>query len=382
MPTPDKAITSKLLRWYASAKRDLPWRHTSDPYAILVSELMCQQTQIKTVLPFYAKFMKLFPTAKALAKASEQQVLAAWAGLGYYRRARFLHAAAQAVTEQGKFPDTLEDIRNLPGVGEYTAAAVGSISFGLPAAVVDGNVIRVMSRLTALDLDASKGDGAKKIRETAQALLDPKRPGDFNQAVMELGALICSPTKPSCTECPLKQHCAAFLAGKPEAYPKLPARAASTSIYKTVLMVTRGSGAKLQVLAKQRSGAKPAGKGQAADRLKGFWAFPELELPGEDWSVAEILSLAEAKKLLGKKVTLSGRLAKIRHGITVYDIHILPFRFESKDADPKGGWEWLSLIKLKKLPLAAAETRLIAALEGLLKPAKAEDSQGQLGLKL
>ena len=377
MPPADKAATQKLMRWYASAKRDLPWRHTSDPYAILVSELMCQQTQIKTVLPYYAKFMKLFPTAKALAKASEQEVLAAWAGLGYYRRARFLHAAAQAVTESGAFPDTLEGIRELPGVGEYTAAAVGSIAFGLAAPVVDGNVIRVLSRLTALELDASKGEGAKKIRETAQALLDPKRPGDFNQALMELGALVCSPSKPACGGCPLQQHCAAFLAGRPEAYPKMPERAAVQTLYKAVVLVLQGKGAKLQVLAKERSGKAPAGKGQAADRLKGFWSFPELELRVDDWSAAEILAIQEAKRLLGKGATLAGRLPRHRHGITIYDIHLLPFRFEVKDGKPRSGWEWVSLPKLKKLPLASAEKKLLQSLEAALGPSKAD---GQLGL--
>lgn len=378
MSSADKAISSKLLRWYGTAKRDLPWRHTSeDPYSILVSELMCQQTQIKTVLPYYAKFMKLFPNPKALAKASEQQVLAAWAGLGYYRRARFLHAAAQAIVEAGGFPDTLEGIRGLPGVGEYTAAAVGSISFGLKAAVVDGNVIRVLSRIIALEGDPTKGEGAKKIREVAHELLDPKRPGDFNQALMELGALVCSPTKPACGSCPLNQHCAAFLAGKAEAYPQLPERAASETMFKAVILAVQGKGAKAQVLAQERSGKKTPAKGHAADRLKGFWAFPELILPMEDWTAAEILAVKEVKKLLGKGVALAGRLPKLRHGITIYDIHLLPFRFETKEGKPKAGWEWVSLTKLKKLPLASAEKKLLHSLEASLKPAGEE---GQLGL--
>jgi A/G-specific adenine glycosylase len=367
-----------LLSWYNKAKRDLPWRHTSDPYAILVSELMLQQTQVKTVIPYYDKFLKKFPTAQALAKASEQDVLAAWAGLGYYRRARFLYAAAKVISAEGKFPDTLDGIRALPGVGEYTAAAVGSISFGLKAAVVDGNVIRVMSRLLALDEDASKGEGAKKIRETAQALLDPKRPGDFNQAVMELGASLCSPTKPSCPACPLNHHCAAFLAGKPEAYPQLPERAASQTLFKAVILVVQGKGAKTQILAQERSGKKAAAKGQAADRLKGFWAFPELVLAVEDWTAAELLSVKEAKKLLGKGAALAGRLSKLRHNITIYDIHLLPFRFEIKEGKPKAGWEWVSVTKLKKLPLASAEKRLLQSLEAALHP----QAEAQLGLKL
>jgi A/G-specific adenine glycosylase len=378
MSTADKAIAARLLRWYASAKRDLPWRRSVDPYAILVSELMCQQTQIKTVLPYYAKFMKQFPDPATLAAASEQDVLSAWAGLGYYRRARFLHAAAQAIVEAGSFPDSLDGIRALPGVGDYTAAAVGSIAFGLPAVVVDGNVIRVVSRLLALEADPTKGEGAKRVREGAQAFLDPKRPGDFNQALMELGALVCSPTKPACSACPLNQHCAAFLAGKAEAYPRLPARAEAQTLFKAVLLAVQGKGAKRKVLAQERSGKKIPAKGQAADRLKGFWAFPELVLGIEDWTAAELLAVKEAKRILGRGAALAGRLPKHRHGITVYDIHLLPFRFEAPLAEPKAGWEWVSLARLRKLPLASAEKKLLQSLEAALDP----PLESQLGLKL
>ena len=207
-----------LLAWYQKFKRDLPWRKNTDPYKILVSELMCQQTQIKTVLPYYAKFLKSFPNAKALASAPEEAVLAAWAGLGYYRRARFLQGAAKAVAATG-FPETAEGLLALPGVGAYTAAAIGSISFGLPLAVVDGNVIRVLSRVLALELDPKSGEGKLRISEAAQALLDPGQPGDFNQALMEVGALICSPAKPHCGACPLAKLCAAHAAGMEERYP-------------------------------------------------------------------------------------------------------------------------------------------------------------------
>ncbi len=373
-------LRKALLRWYQAHARDLPWRRTSDPYAILVSELMLQQTQVKTVIPYYEKFLKAFPTAARLAKAPEEQVLAAWAGLGYYRRARFLHAAAKAVTERGSFPNSVEGIRALPGVGAYTAAAVGSIAFGLPAAVVDGNVIRVMARLLALQADASKGAGAERIRETAQALLDPKQPGDFNQAVMELGASLCSPSKPQCPACPLRSHCAAFLAGEPEAYPQLPARAASRTLVKAVVLAVQGKGAKAQLLMRKRQAAKKPQAGQAPDRLQGFWALPELELQAEDWIAAELLAVKEARKLLGKGVVLAGRLPKLRHGITVYDIHLLPFWFVVKAAEPKGGWEWVGLGRAEKLPLAAAEKKLLGSLKKALAPGG--EGAGQLGLGL
>jgi A/G-specific adenine glycosylase len=374
------AARKSLLSWYHKSKRDLPWRRTSDPYRILVSELMLQQTQVKTVLPYYDKFLTTFPTAAVLAKAPEEKVLAAWAGLGYYRRARFLHAAAKAVTAAGEFPDTLEGIRALPGVGAYTAAAVGSICFGLPEAVVDGNVIRVMARLQALETDATKGAGAEAVRELAQALLDPKQPGDYNQAVMELGASLCSPTKPQCPACPLRQHCAAFLAGKPEAYPKLPARAASQTLVKAVVLAVQGRGAQAKLLMQERKAAAKPKPGHAADRLKGFWALPEIEMEGEDWAAAERLAVKEAKKLLGKNAVLAGRLSKVKHGITVYDIHLLPFWFTVKEAAPRGAWEWVGLARVGKLPVASAEKKLVALLQKALSPDAAEGDQ--LGLKL
>ena len=375
------AIRSALLKWYGVAARDLPWRRTSDPYRILVSELMLQQTQVKTVIPYYEKFLKRFPSAGALAKASEHDVLAAWAGLGYYRRARFLHAAAQAITAQRAFPRDLEGIRALPGVGDYTAAAVGSIAFGLAAAVVDGNVIRVLARLLALDADPTKGAGAAAIKEAAQALLDAKRPGDFNQAMMELGASLCSPTKPQCPACPLAKHCAAFLAGKPEAYPQLPARAGTRTLFKAVALVVAGKGPQAKVLARPRTAGKKPPAGAAADRLQGFWAFPEAELDGDDAAVAEAAATKEARKLAGKAASLSGRLPKLRHGITIYDIHLLPFLFTAAAGEPQAGWEWVTLAKLDKLPLAAAEKRLLAQLRAALQPG-ADEAQGQLGLKL
>ena len=362
-----------LLKWYTANARDLPWRRTSDPYSILVSELMLQQTQVKTVLPYYAKFLKTFPTAGSLAKATEEKVLHAWAGLGYYRRARFLQAAAKAITAGRKFPNTLEGIRALPGVGEYTAAAVGSIAFGIPAAVVDGNVIRVMSRLIALDGDPTKGAGAQTIKDTAQAVLDPKRPGDFNQAVMELGASLCSPTKPACPLCPLQPHCSAFLAGKPEAYPQLPARAATKELLKAVLLFVQGKGAKATVLMKRREESKAA-------QVQGFWTFPEAEISVDDVDVAEQAARAEAKKLFGKAALLGGRLPKHKHGITNHAIGLWPFWFNASGEAKKKGWDWVSFAKLEKLPLASAEKKLLAGLKQALQPA-AED-QGQLGLKL
>lgn len=384
------SLRRELLRWYAASKRDLPWRRTGDPYAILVSELMLQQTQVKTALPYYGRFLALFPGAAELAAAPEERVLAAWAGLGYYRRARFLHSAAKAIVAGGAFPRTLEGIRALPGVGAYTAAAVGSIAFGLPAAVVDGNVVRVLSRLLALEADPTKGEGAAEVRRTADALLDPRRPGDFNQALMELGAGLCSPTKPRCPQCPLRRRCAAFEAGRPEDYPRLPTRPAPRLVAKTALLLVQGRGGRAKVLARARAEGKTPKPGQAADRLRGFWAFPESELPGLDWRAAEAQAAKEARRLCGPGSLPMGRLPQVRHRITVYDIHVLPLRFEAaSDAVPskkqaavlaREGWEWVGLGKLATLPLAAAEKKLLALLKKAL--VSGADEGAQLGLKI
>jgi A/G-specific adenine glycosylase len=195
------AFRARLLSWYDQARRKLPWRGETDPYRILVSEIMLQQTRVAVVEQRYQLFLGQFPTAQRLARARETSVLAAWSGLGYYRRARSLHAAAKEAARNGGFPATASELTQLPGIGRYTAAAVASIAYGEPVAVVDGNVKRVLDRLTGREL--SEAD----YWQTAQALLDRDRPGDFNQAMMELGAVICLPGQPRCEECPVFEMC-------------------------------------------------------------------------------------------------------------------------------------------------------------------------------
>ncbi len=193
----------KLLAWYDAHRRELPWRESTDPYRVWVSEIMLQQTRVAAVLEHYARFMKRFPTVAALASAREQSVLAVWSGLGYYHRARRMHQAARMIVQErgGQFPSRLEEWLELPGIGRYTGAAIASIAFAEPVAVVDGNVERVLARL---DGDALSNGSAW---ERAQALLDPRRPGDFNQAIMELGATVCTPRSPQCLLCPVSSFC-------------------------------------------------------------------------------------------------------------------------------------------------------------------------------
>ncbi len=205
------ALRQRLLGWYATSRRDLPWRWSRDPYAIWVSEIMLQQTRVAVVVERYQAFLQRFPTLLALALAPEQEVLAMWSGLGYYRRARMLHKAARFVADRlkGNLPATAEELRVLPGIGAYTASAIASIAHGERVAVVDGNVERVLCRVEGWDAESRKGGAALKRRVDALAaqILDPLRPGDFNQALMELGATVCLPRKPLCLTCPLAADC-------------------------------------------------------------------------------------------------------------------------------------------------------------------------------
>ena len=212
-------ITETLLTWYDRYGRDLPWRRTRDPYAIWLSEIILQQTRIAQGQAYWERFMKHFPNVETLAAASEDEVLRLWEGLGYYSRARNLHAAAQQIVTQGTFPVTLEGIRALKGIGDYTAAAIGSIAFGIPAAVVDGNVYRVLARYYGISTPVGSTAAKKEFTALAQSLLPADRPGDFNQAMMDFGAIQCTPANPACLTCPLASGCQALREGRVESLP-------------------------------------------------------------------------------------------------------------------------------------------------------------------
>ncbi len=241
-------LRAAILRWYLANRRDLPWRRTRDPYAVWVSEIMLQQTRVETAIPFYERFLARFPTVESLARARESAVLAAWSGLGYYRRARNLRAAAaQMVREHaGRLPSERDALRALPGVGDYTAAAIASVAFGRPAAAVDGNVIRVLARIHGLR--GARDDGAlrRAVTERAEALVKGPRAGDWTQALMELGALVCLPADPRCGACPAAAWCAARTSGHPDRYPGA-ARAPAPKRGRRVLLLVRARGRVLLV---------------------------------------------------------------------------------------------------------------------------------------
>jgi len=258
-----------LLEWYRKSHRDLPWRRTSDPYRIWVSEIMLQQTRAQAVIPYYERFLARFPSVEVLAAAREDQVLALWAGLGYYSRARNLHRAARQIAEGGGFPRDYDGIRALPGIGDYTAAAVASIAFELPHAVVDGNVLRVVARVENDASDIGSPGTRERFRATAQGWLDRKRPGEFNQALMELGATVCLPKNPQCLLCPVAPVCRAREAGTAAELPVKLRKQEPVAIEAALLLLRRGG----RVLLQQREASER--------RMAGFWELPSPEdLPG------------------------------------------------------------------------------------------------------
>ena len=214
-----QGFSQQILSWYEANGRDLPWRRTTDPYAIWLSEIILQQTRIAQGTAYWERFMARYPDVKSLAAASEDDVLRLWEGLGYYSRARNLHAAARQIVALGAFPDTLEGIRSLKGVGDYTAAAIASFAFGIPAAVVDGNVYRVLSRYYGISTPVGTTEARKQFTALAQSLLPPRRAGDFNQAIMDFGAIQCTPQNPACLLCPLAAACAGFQTGHVQDFP-------------------------------------------------------------------------------------------------------------------------------------------------------------------
>ena len=324
LPTPKKwqDMRAKLGAWYEGAKRDLPWRRTNDPYAITVSELMLQQTQVVTVIPYYERWLKLFPTWQALASVPENAVIKAWEGLGYYRRARNLQALAKAVMENGGvMPQSGEGLMALPGIGPYTAAAVGSIAFGLPLAVLDGNVMRVLTRLVAMEDDISRPQTRVKLQALADQFLDKNDPSTHNQAVMELGAMICVPRKPMCLLCPLKAGCAGR--ERAEDFP-VKSRVASIKRTETVAILTRGEAFYCEQV--------PEGK-----PWHGLWRFPDFD-PEQ---------MEEGKEIV-----------KIKYGITKYSVTMQAVSAKWKAKAQKTG-AYLTPEEMRVLAFAAPHRKLI-----------------------
>ncbi|WP_230470226.1 A/G-specific adenine glycosylase [Lujinxingia vulgaris] len=291
------AFQQALLRWFWRERRDLPWRGVGDPYATWVSEIMLQQTQVVTVIDYFQRWMARFPDVASLAAAREEEVLEQWSGLGYYRRARFLHRAAKVIVDEhgGELPSTLEGLRELPGIGPYTAGAIASIAYGIAAPIVDGNVIRVFSRLFAISGDPRSSANQKTFWALAEALVDPRKPGDFNEALMELGARVCTPRSPACLLCPVREYCAGFASGEPEALPEVARRSAVKPMRALTVVVYRQRAGKREVL---------VGPREAGGLLAGLLEFPTVEREGKRWprldEVAQIVGIEELGEEVGE----------------------------------------------------------------------------------
>jgi A/G-specific adenine glycosylase len=320
-------VRVSLLDWYRSAQRDLPWRRSRDPYCIWISEIMLQQTRVAAVVPYYERLLERFPDVRALAEAPEAEVLACWSGLGYYSRARNLQKAARLIVQRGTFPQDYEGLRALPGIGDYTAAAVASIAFGLSRAVLDGNVMRVLARMLREAGDVRKPATRKRLQEAADRLLDASDPGSFNQAIMELGATVCLPREPQCLVCPLRAHCEAQSSGRQQEFPVKGRGREPVRLEETLLIIRRGE----SVLLWQR---------QQGTRMAGFWELPH----------AEEIPNARRGQPLGS----------FRHSIMHQN-----FTFSVESATLKGapdGFSWVPLSDFRDLPLSTTARKALKLL--------------------
>jgi A/G-specific adenine glycosylase len=326
-------IRRALLRWYDEHRRDLPWRETRDPYRIWLSEIMLQQTRVAAVLDHYRIFLERFPNVQALAAASEDAVLAAWSGLGYYRRARMLRQAAQQIAKQhgGRFPQNSEALLALPGIGRYTAAAIASIAFAEPVAVVDGNVERVLQRFIGIHLTTPQ------IWQKAQALLANSRPGDFNQAMMELGATVCAPREPSCPMCPVRKWCASQQSRERRASPPGRATNRSRQVKKEIWCV----------LTQRDRGIRLVQRPKKISLMPGMWELPQSSEPP-------------------RPLPASGHWRTFRHSITVtdYTVHVvrnMPLRKTSSDTPPAAKGKWIAIDRIPQIPITGLTRKILKA---------------------
>jgi A/G-specific adenine glycosylase len=353
---PPAPFAADLLRWYDSAAIRLPWRGTPDPYRVWLSEVMLQQTQISAVIPYFERFLAHFPTVAALAAAPTDSVLKQWEGLGYYSRARNLQRAAQQIMTAygGVFPQTVEGLLTLPGIGRYTAGAIASIAFGVRAAVVDGNVIRVLARVLDLADDVTKGPTQARLWQAAEGLLPPERVGDYNQALMDLGRTICTARNPLCGRCPIRDHCRAFAAGTQAERPVKAKKAAVPHRDVAAGVIYNAEGA---ILIAQRP---------ADGLLGGLWEFPGgKQEPGE--TLIECLR-RELREELAIEVTAIEPLVKVQHAFTHFKITLHAFTCQHSGGEPQAigcqAFRWVRLAAMREFAFGKADLDVIRFLQG------------------
>ena len=344
-----------ILTWYDQHAADLPWRADQDPYHVWLSEIMLQQTQVETVKPYFARFLAAYPTIDALAAASLDDVLKLWEGLGYYSRARNLHRAAQAVVRDtnGQFPRTVEGLLKLPGIGRYTAGAIASIAFGEAAPVLDGNVIRVFARLTDLKDDVTEPEVKSRLWELAEEWLPPQRPGDYNQALMELGRVICKPRNPTCNKCPVRADCMAYQHGTQNLRPVKKAKAATPHYDVTAGIIWNDVG---EMLIAQRP---------LDGLLGGLWEFPGGKRePGE--SLVDCLK-RELREELAIEVEVGDLFTVVQHAFTHFKITLHAFTCHHVEGEPQNigvrDWAWVTADELDQYTFGKADRQVIRAMK-------------------
>lgn len=351
------AFRRRLVAWYDKHARNLPWRGARGgakpqaAYWIWLSEVMLQQTTVAMAAPYFERFVAAFPTVFDLAAADEARVLHMWEGLGYYRRARALHAAARQVAGEhgGEFPRDVAALMRLPGVGRYTAGAVASFAFDVPAPIVEVNTLRVLARLTAFAGDPASTAGQRRIWGTAESLLPRRGVGRFNYALMELGALVCKPGAPRCEACPVTAHCAAFARGVQNELPRRAARSKPTAVREAAVVVRRNG----RVLLRQRG---------AGERWEGMWDFPRFELASTSPLQVRRELIAKVREQTGVRIEPAGVMKTIKHGVTRFRITL-----DCYEARPSGGRvrstperpvRWTPLGELAHLPLSVSGRKI------------------------
>jgi A/G-specific adenine glycosylase len=353
------SFRKQLLAWFGQFQRNLPWRRTKDPYRIWISEIMLQQTRVAAVMPYYGRFLARFPDVHALAEAPQEEVLRLWSGLGYYSRARNLQKAAQQIValHAGEFPQDEESVLALPGIGRYTGAAILSIAFGAKHAVLDGNVARVLARLGAIGGDLRESRRWQSLQRTAGELLDPKSPGDWNQAMMELGAILCTSRAPQCLLCPVAKFCRARQLGDPESFPeKQNKREAVQIVLAAAVLYTLRGQTLLLPPPRKKTENKPAAD-DVATLVSRMWHFPTVAIQKD--ALAELQnSLADFLPIRNEEHHLEP-LVKVRHTVTYRNVTVLPFLISVAKIPHIRGAKSIRLEDFAKVPVSNL-TRKIA----------------------
>jgi A/G-specific adenine glycosylase len=351
------SFRANLLAWFREFQRDLPWRRTRDPYRIWLSEIMLQQTRVAAVVPYFEKFLERFPDVRSLAEAPQEEVLRLWSGLGYYTRARNLQRAAQIIVVKhgGEFPRELDAALALPGIGAYTAAAILSIAYGEKLAVLDGNVARVLARIEAVRGDLREGTRWKELQSGASRLLSPESPGDWNQAMMELGATLCTPRAPQCLLCPVATYCRARKLGLAEDIPQRRKKreAVRVALVAAVFLTPKGETLLLPP-AKSRGNSA----GDIPTLVSGMWHFPTQSIEGDSAkALRALLRSISGGKGAGQQPPVA--LGQVKHAVTYRRIVVLPYLIAVRRLPRKHGWRGLALAEVPALPISNL-TRKIA----------------------